>query len=122
MKEDTIRGLLKQWCDEYGINPDSVHWCGYKDLSGNTMGECWHKSEPYHYPWYFCEIYLDTKWKDKPLGWLETSVLWHEYAHAEAYLEDGVPNSHDEVWKAKRNRKLKYVIGDAFAKFLFPIL
>ena len=122
MKEDTIRGLLRQWCDEYGINPDTVHWCGYKDLSGNTMGECWHRCEPYHYPWYFCEIYLDTKWKDKPLGWLETSVLWHEMAHAIAYLEDGEPNGHDKRWKELRDSKTKYMIGDWFAKFLFPIL
>ena len=122
MKEDTIRGLLKQWCDEYGIDPNTVHWCGYNDLSGTTMGICRHICKPYQHPCYFCEIYLDTKWKDNPLGWLETSVIWHEYCHAEAYIEDGKSNDHDEVWKAKRNRKLKYVIGDVFAKFLFPIL
>ena len=122
MKEDTIRGLLKQWCEEYGIDPNTVHWCGYKDLSGTTMGICRHICKPYQHPCYFCEIYLDTKWKDKSLGWLETSVIWHEYCHAEAYIEDGKSNDHDEVWKAKRNRKLKYVIGDVFAKFLFPIL
>ena len=70
----------------------------------------------------WCNIWFDDKWKSRPLGWLEESVLWHEYCHAEAYLEDMEGNGHDEVWKAKKNRKPKYVIGDAFAKFLFQIL
>ena len=116
MKEDTIRGLLKQWCEEYGIDPNKVRWCGYKDLGGTTMGIC----QSYASGW--SNIWLDNKWKNRPLGWLEESVLWHEYCHAEAYLEDMEGNGHDEVFKSKRKRKLKYVIGDAFAKFLFPIL
>ena len=116
MKEDTIRGLLKKWCEEYGIDPDKVRWYGYKYLGDKTMGSC------AEYPNLWCSISLHEKWKNRPLGLLEESVIWHEYCHAEAYLEDGDPNGHDEVFKSKRKRKLKYVIGDAFAKFLFPIL
>ena len=116
MKEDTIRGLLKQWCEEYGIDPDKVRWCGYKDLGGTTMGIC----QSYAGGW--CNIWLDDKWKNRPLGWLEESVLWHEMAHAIAYLEDMKGNGHDDRWKEIRDSKIKYRIGDWFAKLLFPIL
>ena len=122
MKEDTIRELLKKWCEEYGINPETVHWCGYKDLNGTTMGECHYMCKPYHHPWYYCEIYLDIKWKNRPLGWLEESVIWHEYCHAEAYLEDGESDAHNDHWRDLRKRKPKYLIGDWVAKFLFQIL
>lgn len=118
-KWQNIQYQLDAWCKEYGIDPSLVIFKGWEDLNESdsfVLGACW------EYPAGWCVIKLGKNFEDNKLGFLEMSVLWHEYCHAEAYLEDMKTNNHDEVWKAKKKRKTKYVIGDAIAKLLYPIL
>lgn len=114
-KWQNIQYQLDAWCKEYGINPNLVIFKGWKDLGGSTMG--------LHQPYVgWSAIWLDDKWQDRKLGWLEMSVLWHEYCHAECYLEDMELNGHDDVFQAKKRRKINYWIGDYITKFLCPFL
>lgn len=95
----------------------------YRDLDGDSkvewiLGQCWYRVSPNRW----AEIYLGDKWEHRSPGWLEISVLWHEYCHAEAYLEDGISNNHDKVFYTKRRRKVQYWIGDLIAKMVYPFL
>lgn len=117
-KDQNIQYQLNAWCKEYGIDHSKVIFQGWENMNEKgswVLGRC-----RYYPDW--CSIRLGDSFKAKPLGWLETSVLWHEYCHAECYLEDMKSNGHDSEWKAKKNRKMKYVIGDAIAKLIYPIL
>ena len=117
-KAQNIQYQLNEWCKEYGIDKE-VTFKGWENMNeGNrfVLGRC------NCYPSGWCAIYLGKNFEDRSLGFLEMSVLWHEYCHAEAYLEDMKSNAHDNVWKAKKKRKMKYVIGDAIAKMVYPLL
>ena len=121
-KIQNLQYQITEWCNEYGIDPKRVIVKGYANLDGDsktrwTLGRCSYRysSAPYS------DIYLGERFEKRKLGWLETSVLYHEYCHAETYLEDGEANGHDKVFHAKRRRKPKYWIGDFVAKLLYPL-
>ena len=119
-KWQNIQYQLYAWCKEYGINPERVKFYGWEDMDENgkfVFGRCT------DYPSGWCSIRLSKKFEDRNLGFLELSVLWHEYCHAEEYLEDMiVEEGHGEDWKAKKKRKTKYVIGDALVWLVYPFL
>ena len=118
-KWQNIQYQLDAWCKEYGINPELVKFYGWEDLNHDGKFVLGNETE---YPSGWSAIRLGKNFEDRSLGWLELSVLWHEYCHAECYLEDMKGNSHDDTWRAKKNRKTKYVIGDAIAKLVYPFL
>ena len=117
-KVQNIKYQLVEWCKEYELNPEDVIFVGYKDLGSTTMGLC--RQFPYEH--LYCEIYLDDRWVPKDLGWLQMSVLWHEFCHANAFLEDGVSDAHNAHFKEYLRRKPKYWIGDIVAKFACPFI
>lgn len=115
-KSSEIQQVLEGWKHEYGLDYN-IKFKGYRDLDRtNPMkfvyGRCY-----YHGPINTCTIYLSTRYKDRKLGWRETSVLWHEYCHAVAYLEDNKDDQHNAHWRDLRRGKPLYVLGDWVAKF-----
>lgn len=122
-KVSDVIGLLHRWCEEYGIDSDDVQFGGYEDLvPQGVMGKCYYFRTYRPLVAWVTRIDLDSAWEDRRLGWLERSVLWHEMAHAIAYLEDGDSDDHNSHWRDLRRRKPVYVVGDAFAKLLWPII
>lgn len=117
-KVQNIQYQLAEWCREYELNPEDVTFVGYKDLGGNTMGLC--RQFPYEH--LYCEIYLDDSFVDKDLGWLQMSVLWHEFCHANAFLEDGLSDAHNKHFKGYLRRKTKYWIGNIVANLAWPFI
>ena len=117
-KVQNIQYQLDEWSKEYGLDPKDTIFVGYKDLGGTTMGLC--RQFPYEH--LYCEIYLDDRWIPKKLGWLEESVLWHEFCHANAFLEDGISDAHNKHFKKYLRRKPKYWIGDIIANIVAPFL
>lgn len=113
-KAEQIQGILDGWREEYGVSQPIQFMC-WIELGGGTMGKCTHRRNR-------CEIYLDDKWENRKLGWLETSVLWHEFCHANAYLEDGVRDGHNKHFVEYRKRKPKYSWGDLVAKLIYIFL
>lgn len=119
-KAQNVEYQLRAWCKEYGIEPDRITFEGWHNLNEDTtivLGTCSYIFNPLH-----CEIRLGDKFEKRKLGWLETSVLWHEFCHANAALEDGIPDTHNKHWRDYRKRKMKYWIGDAVAKFMYIFL
>lgn len=110
-----LRHKISEWCDEYNIDNHRVEFYGYNELGNNVMGICQYRNSN-------CFIWIDEVFRDKKIGWIETSILWHEFCHAEAYLEDGKINGHDYVFKSKLRRKLFYYIGDIVSKFVFVFM
>lgn len=111
--------LLDQWSREYGIDPEKVTFMGFKKLGGSlkegyTLGVCSYSDGK-------AEIWLGDRWLNGGMGWLETSVLWHEECHAIAYLEDLKGNGHDARWRELRNSKKLYMIGDWIAKLVYAL-
>ena len=116
-KEHQIQSILDGWREEYGIT-QFIWFIGWKDMKENglnVLGRCWLSQLG-------CDIALGDKFKDRPLGWLETSILWHEFCHANAFLEDGVPDGHNKHWKKYLTRKQKYYWGEMVAKFVYQFL
>lgn len=117
-KYDMVQNILREWCVEYGMDPDKTSFGGWAELSTGkdiTMG----RAE--YYPKYVI-VKLGIRFEDRRLGWMEKSVLWHEFCHSRAYQDDWKPNGHDRTWRAYKNEKKVYVLGDAFAKLLYPFL
>lgn len=113
-----IQYQLDEWKKEYGIEQYNVTFSGYRDMDESNpkryvLGKCYYTNRE------LCNIYLGLKFKDRKLGWRETSVLFHEFCHAFAYLEDGVPDAHNDYWRQLRKDKPKYWIGDIFAKMTY---
>lgn len=111
----THQELLDKWSREYRLNPEDTTFTGFEDLGGSpsqgyTLGVTRFKPGK-------AEVALSNKFNGK-LGWLETSVLWHEMCHAIAYLEDLQGNGHDARWRELRNSKKAYMVGDWVAKFM----
>lgn len=121
MKQDEIRKYLDEWCEEWNIDPKMVEFGGYADLGKYTMGVCTY-SERSDRQLSVAKIRLSIKWAKRDLGMSETATLWHEMAHAIAYLEDGVGNGHDSHWREIRATKPKYVVWDFIAKLIFSFL
>ena len=117
-KSDAIQSILDGWCEEYGIS-QPVIFVGYKDMDdgfGSILGLCC------HYDGGFSTIMLGGRFEDRPLGWLEKSILWHEFCHANAYLEDMVSNGHDIHFYEYLCRKPNYVLGDYYACLLYEFM
>lgn len=117
-KEQSIQNQLDAWATVYGIDPRKITFVGYENLDSGghfVLGSC------AYYPDH-CRIRLGDHYVDRKLGFLEMCVLWHEYCHAEAYLEDMISDGHGKVFKEKRKRKMKYVIGDVFANLAYPFM
>ena len=92
-------------------SPVPVSFGGYED-AGLTMGLC----RSYR-TW--SEITLGHKFEHKRFGWLEKSVLWHEFAHVIAYHEDKVGDEHNDHWKEIQKQKPLLILGDWIAKFTY---
>lgn len=105
------QAMLDAWMKEAGIGRP-VRFMGCMDLGHGTLGIC------RYLPDGSCSIYLASCWEGRS-GWLRDSVLWHEAAHAIAYLEDMKVDGHNSRWREIRARRRAYVIGDAFAKLLY---
>lgn len=118
-KKIRMQNILREWCVEYGMDPDKTSFGGWAELStggtNSTMGIT------YYYPAYSL-IKMGIKFRDRNLGWMEKSVLWHEFCHSRAYQDDWRPNGHDRTWRAYKNEKKVYVLGDAVAKFMYTFL
>lgn len=116
-KYDEVQAQLDAWrqeCPEIFMDPSSpvpVSFGGYEDM-GLTMGLC----RSYR-TW--SEITLGHKFEHKKFGWLERSVLWHEFAHAIAYHEDKIGDKHNDHWKDIQKQKPLLVLGDWIAKFAY---
>lgn len=116
-KEHQIQAILDRWREEYGIT-QPVKFDGWKNMDEGgrlVLGKCFNYTKR-------SEIYLGDRWEDRELGWLETSVLWHEFCHANAFLEDGVGDGHNDHFMAYKFRKKKYFFGDLIAKVVFGFL
>lgn len=116
-KSEQIQGILDGWREECGI-PQPIRFVGWEDLDGDgqtVLGRCTYRK-------IMCEIRLGDRFKDKALGWLETSVLWHEFCHANAYLEDGESDGHNKHFAEYRKRKMTYFWGDLVAKLVYIFL
>lgn len=103
---------LDRWAKEHDVVGD-ILFGGYANLGKGTLAICRYVSTN------MCEVQMAEFWKDMRAGWLRDSVLWHEFCHAQAYLEDGDPNGHDARWRELRNSKPKYRLGDALASLLY---
>lgn len=117
-KNQNIQYQLNAWCKEYGIDHAKVIFQGWENMNEKgtwVLGRC-----RYYPDW--CSIRLGNRFRSKPLGWLETSVLWHEFCHANAVLEDRIGDGHNQHWRDYRKRKPKYWIGDFFAKVVYLFL
>lgn len=109
--------VLRGWAQEEGLDPSSIRFEGYADLGRYTLGRC--RYMPVGSP-YRCGIGMATFWAIERKGWLWRSVLWHEFCHAWAYLEDDSPNGHDAHWRELRGKRKAYVVGDLVATLLGP--
>lgn len=120
-KQERMQALLDSWRREYrdvfmdGVLPIPVSFAGYRELGTRyrpTMGLCtsWVDRSA---------ITLGHKFEKRKLGWLEESVLWHEFAHAVEYHEDKDGAGHSDRWREIKSGKRWYVLGDALAKFLY---
>lgn len=103
-KEIMIEGQLDKWCIEYGLDPERVVFMGYTDL-GDYLGIYAHNFVG------ASEIWLDDRMEDMKLGWLETSILWHEFCHAECFLTGHFDDLHGELFQDKLERKMIYWLG-----------
>ena len=116
-KHEKVQAQLDAWRQEYHeifMDPSSpvpVSFAGYEDM-GLTMGLCrsWRT---------WSEITLGHKFEHKRFGWLERSVLWHEFSHAIAYHEDKIGDKHNDHWKEIQKQKPLLVLGDLIAKFTY---
>lgn len=116
-KHEEVQAQLDAWRQEYPeifMDPSSpvpVSFGGYEDM-GLTMGICrsWRT---------WSEIILGHKFEHKRFGWLERSVLWHEFAHAIAYHEDKIGDEHNDHWKEIQKQKPLLILGDWIAKFTY---
>lgn len=118
-KRKVVQGLIDGWKSEYGVEEFNIEFTGWRKLhADNPHGLRLGQYNGYHDP-LRCEIHLDDGWEDNSLGWLETSVLWHEFCHAVAYLEDGKCDAHNKHWFNLTWRKPWYVIGDWVAKAVY---
>lgn len=106
-KEIMIEEQLDKWCIEYGLDPERVVFMGYTDL-GDYLGIYSHNFVG------ASEIWLDDCMEDMKLGWLETSILWHEFCHAECFLTGHFYEHHDGLFQEKMKQKMIYRIGEEF--------
>ena len=117
MKSEQIQSILDGWREEYNVT-QPVEFVGWEDMdegATTVLGKCRYRTDR-------CEIRLGDRFEDRPLGWLETSVLWHEFCHANAYLEDGESDAHNKYFVDYQKRKKKYFWGDILAKFVYVFL
>ena len=116
--------LLMQWRKEYPF-PGDLIWGGYRELGGNISdgyryGQC-------NYAKYMAydtqqwtprsTIYLDIGMENAP-QFFQKSVLFHEFAHANAYNEDMENDDHNSHFRAYRRRKPAYWLGDIVFKLI----
>lgn len=115
-KKQTIQSLLDKWCEECGFNKGNVVFREWKNLDHDgikVFGNCTYMYRN------LCVIRLGLMFKDRKFGYLERSVLWHEMAHAIAFLEDGISDSHNRHWRQLLWKKPQYAIGNWFCKLRF---
>lgn len=117
-KQQNIQYQLDEWKKEYGIDQYNVVFGGYRNMDESNpkrwvLGKCYYTYRVR------CDIHLGWKFEKRELGWRETSVLFHEFCHALAYLEDGEDDDHNMYWRKLRRSKPKYWIGDLFAKMTY---
>lgn len=117
-KVQNIQYQLDEWKKEYGLDQYTVAFSGYRNMDKNNPKR-WVLGKCYYTTLKRCDIYLGWKFEKRKLGWRETSVLWHEFCHALAYLEDGKGDAHNDYWRELRRSKPKYLIGDWFAKMTY---
>lgn len=120
-KAEQIQNQLNEWKKEYGIEQYTVSFSGYRNMDENNpkryvLGKCYYTTRER------CDIYLGWRFEDRLLGWRETSVLFHEFCHAFAYLEDGKGDAHNDYWRELRRSKPKYLIGDWMAKMTYMFM
>ena len=116
-KAEHIQAILDGWRDEYGV-VQPIWFKGWENMNRSgtiILGLCSYYKN-------LCEIRLGDKFEDRPLGWLETSILWHEFCHANAYLEDGEDDAHNDHFAEYRKRKMTYFWGNLVAKFVYIFL
>lgn len=120
-KVQNIQYQLDEWKKEYGIEKYTVAFSGYRNMNESNptryiLGKCYYTARDR------CDIYLGNSFADRKLGWRETSVLFHEFCHALAYLEDGKGDAHNDYWRELRRSKPKYLLGDWLAKMTYLFL
>ncbi len=111
MNNDDIQAQIDAWRAEYEV-VYPVTFAGFENLGKGTLGRC---SSAYGRS----TITLAEFWRYGRNDFLLRSVLWHEMAHAIAYLEDMRGNSHDDRWREIRSWKKAYVAGDFLAKLFY---
>lgn len=119
-KEDEIQKMLDEWKHEYGFG-HPISFLGWTEMTNSDtgapiLGKC------IYYRNLSCCIIMGHKFKNRPLGWREKSVLWHEFCHACAWQEDGEDDAHNNHWKDLRRRKPWYVLGEWIADFTYSLM
>lgn len=117
-KAHEIQELLDGWMKEYDV-PGECIFGGYRQLSTGReviLGICHYDSR------YRCTIYLGDKFRNRRLGMCEKAVAFHEFAHANAFLEDGKSDKHNAHWREYRKRKKDLWMWDIIAKFVYVFL
>ena len=126
-KYDDIRKQLDEWKDEYGVSDYPIVFVGWANLKADNpkslrLGQCNYYINSYLFSSTYTMIFLGIRFKERKLGWMETSVLWHEFCHACAFLEDSKSDGHNNHWRDLRRRKPHYVLGDWVAKMIYRFL
>lgn len=65
---------------------------------------------------YWSYIYIKEYLKVHPFAY--TSVLWHEFCHAEVWVRYGYTDGHSTAWVKRMLRKPWYVIGCIYAQII----
>lgn len=113
MDKSAMLDLIVKWGNEYDINViDKLNNCDWMEID-DAFAKCW-----YHSTTVRVTIGLNEKVKDVP-EILQHSLLWHEFCHAWAYLEDGVSDDHNTHWRYLRRKKMVYVLGEYLLEFLY---
>lgn len=117
-KADEIQKLLDGWMKEYNV-PGECVFGGYEHLSTSkkvVLGNCRYVSR------YKCVVHLGSRFEKRPLGMCETAIAFHEFSHANAFLEDGKSDGHNAHWREYRKRRKDLWMWDIIAKFVYVFL
>lgn len=112
MNAADMLAICKAWADEY--NPeiaDRITECKWEAIEGTVFAHCVYVNGT---AWIGMNVKCDTC-----PDWFLRSLLWHEYCHAEAYLEDCESDAHKEHWREYRRRKWFYLLGEYLGEFLY---
>lgn len=126
-KQDDIQKILDEWKHEYGVSDYRITFMGWHELKADNpksvrLGQCNYYLKSYLSSSVYAEIRLGIGFKDRRLGWLEKSVLWHEFCHACAFIEDERDDAHNDHWRDLRRRKWWYVLGEYIADFTYSLM